>query len=233
MISREDILKFKTRKNIYNFILKYPGLHLRELSRKTNIPFSGLRYHLHFLKKQGLIIQKTDRRYTRYYIAQKVGKKDKDIINLLRQEVPRRIILLLLTPGPSNIYQNKKTLEKALTVPVTYLKTYSKKELVELTKYWNGPYGGLFHLRKSRTTIDFHLEKLLDIDLIERIKVGKEIKYKLKGEDMIWGFLIKYKNALSNDSINRYLIWRGDAVTDMTESMIKVVFNIFPHPYHV
>jgi DNA-binding transcriptional ArsR family regulator len=233
MISREYILKFEKRRYIYNFILKHPGLHLRELSRKTNTQFSCLRYHLNFLKKQGLIISKKDRRYTRYYIVQKVGKYEKDIFNLLRQEVPRRIILLLLLPGPGDIYQNKKYQDKALANPNTYLKTYSKKELVELTKFWNGPYGSFFHLRKSRTTINFHLKKILDADLIDKIKIGKEIKYKLKNEDMIWAFLIKYKNALSIDSIDLYLTWQDNALKDITESMIKVVFNIFPNPYHV
>jgi len=231
MISKENILKLGTRRKIYNFILEYPGLHLRELSRRTNIPLGVLRHHLNFLKKQGLVIKKTDRRYVRYYVTQKVGKKDKEIINLLRQEVPRRIILLLLSPGPGNIYQNKDTQKKALKNPATFLKTYSKRELVELTRYWNGPYGGLFHLRKHRTTTDFHLEKLLDVDLIEKVKVGKEIKYKLKDEDMIWVFLIRYKNALSNASIDRYLIWRDDTVEEMTDLIIEAVFDIFPHPY--
>ena len=233
MISENNILKLGTRKRIYNFILEYPGLHLREISRRTNIPFSGLKYHLDFLEKQGLVIKKANRRYLRYYVSKKVSEKDKEILNLLRQDIPCRIILLLLTPGPGHIYRNKRIQIKDMKNSDIFLKTYSKKELVELTRYWNGPYGGLFHLRKHRTTINFHLEKLLDADLIEKVKVGREVKYKLKDEFKIWVLLIERKNALSNDSIDRCLIWRDDAVKDMTDLMIEAVFDILPHPYHV
>ena len=36
MISNENILELETRRHIYNIILNYPGLHLRELSRKSD-----------------------------------------------------------------------------------------------------------------------------------------------------------------------------------------------------
>lgn len=232
MLSNRNILELKIRRNIYNFILKYPGLHLRDISRKTNIPYSGLRYHLNFLIKKGIVVTKTNPRYIRYYVKQKVGKKDKEMFNLLRQEVPQRIVLLLITPGPSNIYQNNNIQKKALKNPDMYLKMYSKNELTELTRYWNGPYGKLFHLHKHRTTIDFHLNKLLDADLIEKVKVGKEIKYRLKDEDRIWVFLIEHKNELSNKSIDRYLTWHDETVEDIAEGISEVFFDIFPHPYH-
>ena len=104
MISKEDILKLETRRNIYDFILKNPGLHLREISRRANIPLGSLNYHLNFLNKNELIVTKYDPRYLRYYVKQTVGKKDKEIINLLRQEIPLRIVILLLCPGPAHIY---------------------------------------------------------------------------------------------------------------------------------
>ena len=232
MVLEKNLFELETRKRIYSFISEYPGLHLREISRRLNIPFSGLKYHLDFLEKQGVVNKKANRRYTRYYVTQKLSQKDKEIINLLRQEVPCRIILLLLTPGPGHIYRNKHTQVKHIKNPDIFLKTYSKKELVELTKYWNGPYGRLFHLRKHRTTINFHLEKLLDVDLIEKVKVGREVKYKLKDEFKIWVLLIESYKALSHDSINRYLIWHEDTVKDTTDSVIEAVFDIFPHPYH-
>lgn len=98
MISKENFLELENRKKIYNYILKNPGIHLQEVSRKTNISYSTLRHHLDYLKKQGLITTKSNRRYTRYYVTQKVGKKDKEIISLVREEIPRKIILLLLCP---------------------------------------------------------------------------------------------------------------------------------------
>ena len=233
MISRENILKFETRRKIYNYILENPGLHLREIARKTNISLSVLRYHINYLKKNELVIVKNDQGYTRYYVKQKVGIRDKEILNLLRQDIPLRIVLLLLTAGPGNIYKNKITKKKAFSDPATFLKTYSKRELIELTKNWWGPNTELFHLRKHRTTIDFHLKKLLDIDLIEKVKVGKETKYKLKDENIIWSFFIRYKNELSDKSINLYMMWRDRGLKISLDNIIEVFFDIFPHPYHI
>jgi DNA-binding transcriptional ArsR family regulator len=238
MKSNKDILALDTRKKIYDIILKNPGLHLRELGRKTEIPLATLRYHLNFLTKKGIIITKSDHRYSRYYVKHSVASKDKEIINLLRQDIPLRIILLLLSPGPGDIYMNEETKQIASEEPTFFLKTHSKKELVELTKYWKGPYGGLFNLNKHRTTIDFHLKKLLDADLIDKIKVGKEFKYRLKSEESIWIFLFENKESISNETIDVYLSWHDSLGNDgffqkRMDLTMEIIYDVFPHPYHV
>lgn len=182
MLSEENLLKLKIRQEIYNLILEYPGLHLREISRIIYFSFDSLRHHLKFLEKYNLIVSRIDRRYIRYYVKQKVGKKDKEIFNVLRQVIPRKILLLMLCVGPGSIYKNshKDTLGpySKNPDPSIYSRIYSKKEIVELTKYWRKSAFKLFHLHKHQTTINFHLNKLIEADLIEEIKVGLEIKYR-------------------------------------------------------
>jgi hypothetical protein len=73
----------------------------------------------------------------------------------------------------------------------------------------------------------------LETGLIEKVKVGKEMKYKLKDGSMIWRFLIRYKNVLSNNSINRSLIWAEDGVDNLVDSLMEILYDILPHPYHV
>ena len=99
MITKDDIFKLQTRRKIYDFINKYPGLHLREISRRSNIPLGSLRYYIKSLDKYGLIVIKTDHKFKRYYVNQTVGEKDKELLNILRQDIPLRVILMLLTPG--------------------------------------------------------------------------------------------------------------------------------------
>ena len=205
-------------------------MHLREVSRKINISYSALRYHLDFLKKQGLIITKSNRRYTRYYVTQKVGRRDKEIISLLREEIPRKIILLLLCPGPGDIY--KYNPEEELRKSKSYLKTYSKRELVNLTRYWEKPLDKLFLLKKHRSTIDFPLEKLLDAGIVEKVQVGKEIKYRLKDEYMMYAFLITYSSTLSYRLIDIRVGVFKDWIVEHMDSLIDGIFEIFPHPYH-
>ena len=175
MEKRKDILKLEKRREIYNFITKYPGLHMREISRRMKIPMGSLKYHLIYLKKLDIIVSINNKGYERFYIKQKVGRKEKQIINLLRQEIPKRIILLLTIPGPGERYKNKKTKQKAKEKPNPPC-IYSKKELVDLTKHWHGPKGKLFHLPIHETTVDFHLQKLLEADIIEKVRAGREIK---------------------------------------------------------
>lgn len=100
---KEAALELEIRRKIYNHILKSPGLHERELSRELNIPLSTLDYHLFSLKKRNLILSHQDGRYTRFYVAGDVSVKDKQIMNILRQRVPRRIVMfLILNPSSSH-----------------------------------------------------------------------------------------------------------------------------------
>jgi len=99
MGEKERVLELKTRRIIYNYILKNPGLHERELSRQLETALSTLDYHLYYLKKRELIIAKSDGHYTQYYASGKIGSKDKNFLALLRQKVPRRIIIFLLIRG--------------------------------------------------------------------------------------------------------------------------------------
>lgn len=232
MINKNDILKLQIRNEIYNFIQKNPGLHFRELSRKLNIPKTTLIYHLHYLEKLDIVISKTVQGYKRFYIKEKVGIKDKEIINILRQEIPLRIVLLLMTPGPAYIFKDKETYKKLIETYEAWERTYSKNELIEFTKYWGGE-KDIFHIHKHRTTVSFHLQKLLEADIIEKVKVGKETKYKLKDEDQIVAILIKYRDALSKKSIDIILKWKRQEYLAAVNKMENVIYEIFPHPYHV
>src|SRR5437016_3424853 len=50
-----EILSVKTRKDLYDFVRKNPGFHLRELSRALNLAITLPDYHLRFLEKHELI----------------------------------------------------------------------------------------------------------------------------------------------------------------------------------
>ena len=52
MITTRNIMKLEPRQKIFNYIQKYPGMHLRDISRQTNIPKTTLVHHLKYLKKQ-------------------------------------------------------------------------------------------------------------------------------------------------------------------------------------
>ena len=82
---------------------KYPGTHMREIGRDLEIPMGTLEYHLHYLVKAELLTTRQDPRYTRYFATGELSRRDKDVLAVLRQKVPRQIAAhLLLEPGSSH-----------------------------------------------------------------------------------------------------------------------------------
>ena len=103
MSALDDPLELETRRRIYQFLQKLPGAHMREIGRELAIPMGTLEYHLHYLVKANLLTTRQDPRYTRYFPTGELSRRDKDVLALLRQKVPRQIAAhLLLAPGSSH-----------------------------------------------------------------------------------------------------------------------------------
>ena len=81
-------------------------------------------------------------------------------------------------------------------------------------------------------TIDFHLKKLIDADIVEKIKVGRETKYVIKDEFRIWLFLADYQKSLSDKLVDLKLFWQNDFIERRIDAVLNVTWEIFPHPYH-
>ncbi len=128
---KEDYLALETRKKIYDLISKSPGLHKREIARELNMSLSTIDYHLHYMEKKGIIIAKTDRKYKRYFIAEKTAAVDRRLMPLLRQETPRRIIIFLLR-NPRAIHKEIcEHLKKAPSTISFHLKKLVEADIVE------------------------------------------------------------------------------------------------------
>lgn len=99
----DDPLELETRRRIYQHVQKFPGAHMREIGRDLEIPMGTLEYHLHYLVKADLLTTRQDPRYTRYFATGGLSRRDKDVLAVLRQKVPRQIAAhLLLEPGSSH-----------------------------------------------------------------------------------------------------------------------------------
>ncbi|MEA3201981.1 MAG: hypothetical protein QOE90_3409 [Thermoplasmata archaeon] len=99
----EDPLQLDTRRRIYQHLQKFPGAHMREIGRELEIPMGTLEYHLHYLVKADLLTTRMDARYTRYFATGELSRREKDVLAVLRQKVPRQIAaFLLLNPAASH-----------------------------------------------------------------------------------------------------------------------------------
>lgn len=103
MVELEEALALKVREQIYKAIEKAPGLHFRELQRRTNLAVGSLQYHIDYLQRAHLI--RTDRhgKFVRYYtIRGKQLGEDTRTMSLLRQPSLRQICMFLLTRRSAN-----------------------------------------------------------------------------------------------------------------------------------
>src|SRR5947209_10959005 len=120
-----EILAVKTRKDLYDFVRKNPGFHLRELSRALNLSITLADYHLRFLEKHELITSAMDGEYKRFFPRSTPGQAEarsalteteKQILAFLRQPVPLKVIDFLMEREAAT---HKEILEQVPVSPST------------------------------------------------------------------------------------------------------------------
>ena len=118
---REEVLEYETRRRIYRLIEDEPGLHLRELERRSGVPLSTLRHHLRYLRQHGLVEAVEDKNVRRYFATNLAEPMDRRALAVLRQESLRRVVLYVLARGGSADYQD---IMKDLQIPPSTLAVY-------------------------------------------------------------------------------------------------------------
>ena len=106
----EEALVLDTRRKIYKTIESSPGLHFREIQRRTGMAIGSLQYHLEQLEKKNLIRAQKETKFIRYYAVRQTLIADKNLISLLRQDSVRKIVIFLL----ENKAVNNQKLSKAI-----------------------------------------------------------------------------------------------------------------------
>ena len=201
----EKLLDLEIRRNIYNHISNYPGMHIRELSRKMDVPKTTLLYHLNHLKTKGLIVEKNEGSRLCYFDRNKLGTIDKEIFALLRKRVIRNILLVL-----------------------AYHRTCTQADIVRHLKTD-------CNIKKHPTTIAFHLDKLIEMGVVECISNGREKVYFGNSElaSVLIDFILKHKISFLADNIIWHLSRLNKHSPKHYEKAKQVFLDIFPHPYHV
>lgn len=91
-----DILELEIRRKIYDLILKNPGLHVSKISESLDLSTQLTNYHLLYMERHGVVIIEHEKGYTRCYVKGSIGAEDKQLLSMLRQEIPLTIIVFLL-----------------------------------------------------------------------------------------------------------------------------------------
>lgn len=93
---------------LLSFVQRYPGVHLREIRRRLGIPIGTLDYHMYRLGKEGLITVRFQGGYKCAFPAvapelnAPIPSDDQRLLAVLRQPLPRALLLHLFLDGPSS-----------------------------------------------------------------------------------------------------------------------------------
>jgi len=186
MISKNNVLNLETRQKIFKMISKNPGLNFREISRRSNIPITTLNYHLRVLKKSEIITIKSDNKYNRYFVVNEIKKRDREILDILRRETPRNILLYLGFYGAASQIEISIALGKTSAAIGFHIKRLKDLEIVD------------FYNQNKKVKINTNFKDIV----LRRNKKANEILYYLSGRDYFTNLIIKYTNTLKNEIID-------------------------------
>ncbi len=86
---------FSTRDEILGFITSNPGVYLRDVSEGMGLALGDVQYHIWILMRDGLIVDRRDGRYRRFFGTGSYGEMEQKVISALRQGTAGRIVARL------------------------------------------------------------------------------------------------------------------------------------------
>jgi len=87
-----NLLNLTSRANIYEFIQRNPGTHLRNICSGLGISIGSVQYHLAQLAENELIESEKESKYKRFFISRRFSEFEKRLISFLHKPNARRII---------------------------------------------------------------------------------------------------------------------------------------------
>ena len=172
----DEAVALSTRDRIYSTISKNPGLHFREVQRRTEIATGALQYHIDYLQKKHLVRSEKDGKFSRFY-AVRGEDVDTELMSLLRQESVRRIVLFLMKRRRATLPQISK------------------------------------EVSLSASTTSFHMQKLVQSEMIVQKNYGKKTYFSLKDKDRVLELLLTYKKSFLDEVVDNFVdIWEQELV---------------------
>lgn len=169
-------LQLDVRKRIYEIIETSPGLHFREIQRRSSLAVGSLQYHLDYLQKHHIIRTQTEGKFVRYYAVRgpsvethpqaQVGQ---NMMAYLRHASTRKIIIFLLTEKRAN---NERIAE---------------------------------HIQLSPSTTSWHLDKLVEADILVRQREGRKTFFALTNPESARHLLVNFKQSFFDQAVDNFV----------------------------
>jgi len=166
MDERAQYLELDSRKKIYKQIEKAPGIHFRELQRRTDLAIGSLQYHLEVLQKQHLVKARKKGKFTRFFpVYGEHSEEEKTTLSLLREESVRKIILYLTQRKATN-KQLAKKLGLAPSTVSFHMQKLIEAGLVKKKRSGKKTYFSLVNKQQAKDLIIGYKKSFVD-DLVD------------------------------------------------------------------
>ncbi len=172
----EKALQLDVRKRIYTEIEQSPGLHFREIQRRTILAVGSLQYHLDYLQKHHIIRTQKEGKFVRYYSVRglQVGNTEnmhagQNTMASLRHESTRKIVLFLLHETRAN---NERIAQE-------------------------------IHLSPSTTS--WHLDKLCESGVLKKERAGRKSFFTLTNPEEARKLLVTFKQSFFDQAVDNFV----------------------------
>ncbi len=174
-MEERSALELDSRKKIYDLIQENPGLHFREIERRTGIAVGSLQYHLDFMQKKHLIKTFRQGKFLRYYSVQESVVEEKAAMAFLRKPSSRKIIIFLLNKKKANNLAIAKQAGLSPSTTSWHLEQLVKEEVIGKEKRGRE---SLFYIIKPNEVASLlveHKKSFVDELVDNFVEVWKEI----------------------------------------------------------
>jgi predicted transcriptional regulator len=130
--AKASLNKNEKRNQIYDYIVKNPGLTIYEIARGTKINMGTARYHVFILGMNHKIASyRTEGKYVRYFTNSNTFSRDEQLIlSVMRREVIGSILMLLAENPCMSITQISKELDMQESAISRCIKELSEKGII-------------------------------------------------------------------------------------------------------
>jgi predicted transcriptional regulator len=136
-VGSSDRRSVETRQQIYALIQKNPGLHMTKIAEMLDMRVTLADYHLNYLEKHGDIVGvKKNEYFKRYYVkGDQLGVQERELLSILRRDVPLRIVLLLVKHRQLRHRDLLNKLDIASSTLSYHLNTLVEHRIIELYSF--------------------------------------------------------------------------------------------------
>ena len=129
----KKVLELDARREIYNIVKKFAGIHFREIERKSNLASGTVKYNLSCLARHGLVKERKEGNTLRYF--PKEFKPDNNrVMAFLRQRSIRSILLFILANPDCNHEQIVEAVNLSPSTVSWHLKKLQENGIIGFIK---------------------------------------------------------------------------------------------------